>query len=789
MGRKHSVSGRLRAVMMLDIALIIFGLAQSGIAHEPTTYKCGFLTIELDGSFSDWPANALWHKVTQFKDPSVFGEPKLASAKSPGKKEGVERMKTEKQSKIIDGVERLQWGKGQESTYMGALTVAMRAIGEDVTYDYLMGVSGAAFRLHFHQPGWCPSSPDATCGFNHSEPAMKALGYAATGIHSDKNKPQEVKEAREAVVQSINDGHPVLAIDLIDVPDWGVIVGYSDDGEKFLCRTYFDKTEEYSRAEKWPWVVEVIGKKGKAPDRKESLLRSLRIAIDIANTEKYEDYASGFSAYESWAGDLMDDSGFEALDKEKLSSMTHTNAWCYNSLIDAREAAIRYLRSIADEFGKESATHLSDAAGIYEEIVRELREGWKYAPFPWQLKDGKRWTKEMRHAEAEVLKETLALERKAISKLQAALDSAKEAVSTTKLGKGNSKVLLEDVVKEFNDLIGHLGQHGVVVGQEVYIQPCVYLSMHLVQMRAAGWTDMDFDQIAAVSSASALFAYEPGEFMPKYANLSIGMDKHIADATGFGYEWVSFEGMDGAWELLRESIDSGRSVKGWHWENIMFAGYQDAAKPEDRKVFAMADGPDTYAKWLTWQEFGEYVKLVEGWKCPRLGRHTERVQTKPDKEIALRIMRNLVEWSTKPPEHLLKKYPKATFGLAGIQLYADDCADMEKYQDFGSCHDINPQWPIRNSTAVYLRQLAEANIFPNGTNPHILKAAEEYRAAYEGWLVFYNHLSHGCKVEGSGKMKEHRVAGEMGIRNALEHEKSAIAELGKALKMVTLGDV
>ena len=82
----------------------------------------------------------------------------------------------------------------------------------------------------------------------------------------------------------------------------------------------------------------------------------------------------------------------------------------------------------------------------------------------------------------------------------------------------------------------------MTAGEEVYIQPCVYLSMHLVAMRAAGWRDADMDTITAVSGASALFAYEPGEFMPKYANLHIGMDQRIAHATGFGYEWAPFEG-------------------------------------------------------------------------------------------------------------------------------------------------------------------------------------------------------------------------------------------------------
>ncbi|MBM3240166.1 hypothetical protein FJZ31_28105 [Candidatus Poribacteria bacterium] len=132
---------------------------------------------------------------------------------------------TEGKTMIIKSVGRLQWGKGMESTYIGALTVAMNAIGEDVTYDYLMGVSGTAFRLHRY--GWCPSAPDATCGFNHGTPAMKAMGYKVTGIPSDENKPEDVEKVRKAVVESINRGYPVLAIDLKEVPDWGVIVGYA----------------------------------------------------------------------------------------------------------------------------------------------------------------------------------------------------------------------------------------------------------------------------------------------------------------------------------------------------------------------------------------------------------------------------------------------------------------------------------------------------------------------------------------------------------------------------------
>jgi hypothetical protein len=108
-----------------------------------------------------------------------------------------------------------------------------------------------------------------------------------------------------------------------------------------------------------------------------------------------------------------------------------------------------------------------------------------------------------------------------------------------------SQHLLESVAINFDQLIGQLGKHAILVGDEVYIQPSVYLTFHWLQMLSAGWQDCDFDQLAVVSGASALFAHQPGEFRPKYAHLSIVIDQRIAEATGFGYEWVNFSGIDG----------------------------------------------------------------------------------------------------------------------------------------------------------------------------------------------------------------------------------------------------
>jgi len=353
----------------------------------------------------------------------------------------------------------------------------------------------------------------------------------------------------------------------------------------------------------------------------------------------------------------------------------------------------------------------------------------------------------------------------------------------------------QKVMRLFEHLIGSFGDHEVRGATEIYNQPYVYLSLHLVQMQAAGWTEVDFDQIAAVSGASALFAYQPGEFRPKYAHLHIDLDQRIAEATGFGYEWVDFQNAEAAWDLLKESVDAGRPVKGVHWENILFSDYRDAPQTQGRQVFAMADGPDTFAKWWSWSEFTEWVELVKRWRQTQLGRHTASVDTRPAGEIALRVLKDLVEWSTEPPETVRggfpegarrlagsfqEGFPKATFGLAGIEAYADECERSDLSEDWVACHDINPQWTIRNATGVYLRRVAEADLFPAQVNGHLMAAAMQYRAAFEGWQAFYNLLGH--KAAGHVRaMRARRLAGAAVVRAWLEHERTALSEIEQAL--------
>ena len=345
------------------------------------------------------------------------------------------------------------------------------------------------------------------------------------------------------------------------------------------------------------------------------------------------------------------------------------------------------------------------------------------------------------------------------------------------------QALLREAVDQFHELIGRFGQHAVAAGDEVYIQPHVYLSTHLVEMRAAGWTEIDFDEIAAVSGASALFGYQRGSWRPKYAHLSIDPDKRIAEATGFGYEWVEFADAEMAWWMVVENIDSGHPLKGWHWENVLFAGYRDTVAPVDRQVFTMADGPDTYVRWWSWAEFVEWWTLVDGWNARSLGHHTDRVPVTPPRDVALRVLRDLVAWSRDPPTIVREKHPEAIFGLAGIEAYARDCANLDDNDDWLVCHDVNGQWALRNASGVYLRRVVDRELFSSDANQHLLAASSAYRRAYEEWQALYEQLGHNTP-EGAGKTRDRRLAGAAAVCRALDHEKAALGELDLALGLL-----
>ena len=330
----------------------------------------------------------------------------------------------------IVGLEKVYWGgtTDRQNSINAALAAALTAAGrDDASYDHLMGVSGAAFRLQVMQPGWCPSAACSPCGFDCMGTAFSAAGVKVKwhdiGMAGPTSKPDTVRDAaresaRKAVVASIDAGLPVL----MESEECSLAVGYRDGGKTLLVRPYSAKKDGYVEMKKWPWGFGVITL-GDPPARRKVVVESLKLALHLAALEMAGKYACGSNAWKLWIEQLLEDKRFDASDKEGAFNAALGNGYVYCCLIDARLAAAKYLRSIAGEFNDGAKAHLLKAADFYDECQLKLCKQRDLAPFPWDIKPDKPWTADMRKQQSALLKEVFPQEQAALAEIKAALEA------------------------------------------------------------------------------------------------------------------------------------------------------------------------------------------------------------------------------------------------------------------------------------------------------------------------------------------------------------------------------
>ena len=180
-------------------------------------------------------------------------------------------------------------------------------------------------------------------------------------------RQKAIEKMFQIIKDEINSGKPLLAIGLTKFPDWGVIAGY--EGKKIFCRTYYDENNEYSISKEFPWIMFRMKKKeGKKPSAEENIINSIRLAVDMANTPKIDNYANGLVAYDVWIKDLENEENFRKMDRKELFIHWHINGWIYDSLYDARNAAAKYLKNASKELKGKNKEIVKEAAEIFEKI-------------------------------------------------------------------------------------------------------------------------------------------------------------------------------------------------------------------------------------------------------------------------------------------------------------------------------------------------------------------------------------------------------------------------------------
>jgi hypothetical protein len=314
------------------------------------------------------------------------------------------------------------WFCGEkESSVHAAQEAVMQAVGEDTTYDYLVGVSGLAFRMQISKVGFCPSSPHSCCGYQCVARSTQALPWKVSVFEVKAAETGKVAEARRAVVASINRGVPVQYGSEED----GVIVGYQKNGEEWIClHPYRDGGKKTFVETKWPWGIAVFSeRKAEMPSRRDLASGVLQQAVAMAKAGEAGQYFVGFNAWDEYIKRLK---ALEGADEKARKDAMQGNAWIYECLAQYRGCAARYLRGVAGEFDPGVAAHLLKVADLYERMSGQVLTDAEHcvvdvAPYPFALKDGKTWTAEMRQEQVRRLEAAFPLEREAIGEIEKAV--------------------------------------------------------------------------------------------------------------------------------------------------------------------------------------------------------------------------------------------------------------------------------------------------------------------------------------------------------------------------------
>lgn len=311
--------------------------------------------------------------------------------------------------------------------FPGSLFAYLQYTGDPCDYDYIMGVSGAAFRRFWEK------DDGGNIDLMYLAPGpykrvLDALGYEYTVI------PPENKAAMVgALKESIASGRPVLAFGIIGPPECGVVTGYDNDGETAIGYSYFQdpSIEGYYEQPDWvttsSWSVGLlcIGEKSKPqPTEREILVPSLKWAIDLARTPvrpERPNHLSGLAAYEGWAGGLEVDEDYPGDDLQALfwRVMVHGDQ-CV--MVEERREAATYLRRMSG-FAPEVADELNAAASFYDKTLEHMGKLWPWASYQYEDREVQKSLAdpEVRRGIAEGVRAAHREETSAVEHLEAAL--------------------------------------------------------------------------------------------------------------------------------------------------------------------------------------------------------------------------------------------------------------------------------------------------------------------------------------------------------------------------------
>jgi hypothetical protein len=263
--------------------------------------------------------------------------------------------------------------------FPGSLYACLKFLGDECDYDYLMTVTGAAFRRLWNRD----DGGNVDLSYFGDAPFQRiftALGYEWHSYPIDR-------EAMLAGIRdSLNRGIPAISFGIIGPPEAGLVIGYDRDGEILYGWSYFqDQNQHYYEKNDWFETMEknwrgliVLGKRTRAQKSIQEVLKStLEWALDLEHTvqrPEIHDHLCGLAAYDAWADALEVDDDYPVEDAKTMEWRAMVYGDQSTMLWERHEAAV-FLRKAA-QAGPTAAESLNRAAEYYEQVSASISKIW-----------------------------------------------------------------------------------------------------------------------------------------------------------------------------------------------------------------------------------------------------------------------------------------------------------------------------------------------------------------------------------------------------------------------------
>jgi len=253
--------------------------------------------------------------------------------------------------------------------------IVLNYIGEKYTPEYILGISGSAFKI----AGGCPSRPTCVYDFWPAD-FFKYLGYEVKEYPCFDQKENDISDKMiEAVKQQIDSGKPALIFSAFSLSEWDVVCGYDEEAKQFVGRRVNSHANDYAREswdkakqdENFPAGAVLIGDKISELNNREAEINSLKNAVNHARQETDN---VGIKFYYEWAEEYSKEGKDRGL----------ADVYCYAVYSSVRRACGLYLREIAPNYDSEN---FLKAADCFERETELLASAWHYLGWdsPWGI--------------------------------------------------------------------------------------------------------------------------------------------------------------------------------------------------------------------------------------------------------------------------------------------------------------------------------------------------------------------------------------------------------------------